>query len=206
MEAATMTQRHASVVATVIQWLGTNVGSGFLQECLRRVGEHIQVDYKTRPENQYYVTADASHQRVRLPSAWYNFAGRHAFDKLAALPDYRLPTHDVALARGTLVPEARLLNARPKLFVEAVYRQQAYGVTTPAFRALLAKRTEALARRTDAVIKVRLFAAASVPLDIETRNLARGELPDLSLHYRQHLTTNQRRTVTDGQESIDARS
>jgi hypothetical protein len=33
-----LTQRDATLAASIIQWLGTNVGGGFVQECLREAG------------------------------------------------------------------------------------------------------------------------------------------------------------------------
>lgn len=40
-----ITQRDAFVAATIVQWLGTNVGSGFLQKCLERIK-------KEKPDNK----------------------------------------------------------------------------------------------------------------------------------------------------------
>src|SRR5687768_10425254 len=39
-----VTQRDASVAATIIQWLGTNYGWGFLSEVLRKHGQYEIVD------------------------------------------------------------------------------------------------------------------------------------------------------------------
>jgi hypothetical protein len=36
-----ITQRDATIVATVVQWLGSNIGLSFLEESLKRVGYHI---------------------------------------------------------------------------------------------------------------------------------------------------------------------
>lgn len=41
-----VTQRDASVAATIIQWLGTNCGWGFLCEVLRKHGQYDVVDLK----------------------------------------------------------------------------------------------------------------------------------------------------------------
>lgn len=182
-----VTQRDASVAATVVQWLGTNGGTGFLHKCLNLAGESIVTDYSKRPENQYYIASDEL-SRVRLPSAWYNFAMRKKLPKDELLPEYRLPTHDVVLAHGKLVPEAINLNARPQIFTEAVFRQERGKTTTPKFRELLAARTSALANKVDAQIKVRLFDAARVKLDLRTRMIADGSLPSLAVDYRNHLT------------------
>lgn len=40
-----VSQRDAFVAATIVQWLGTNVGSGFLQVCLERIA-------KEKPDNK----------------------------------------------------------------------------------------------------------------------------------------------------------
>lgn len=36
-----LTRREYQIIATVIQWLGSNVGFAFLQECLRQAGYRI---------------------------------------------------------------------------------------------------------------------------------------------------------------------
>jgi hypothetical protein len=41
-----LTQRDATVAATVIQWLGSNVGWSFLNECVERCGYKIVADSK----------------------------------------------------------------------------------------------------------------------------------------------------------------
>lgn len=39
--AISLTQEHATLAATVVQWLGTNVGFGFLEEALRGAGYRV---------------------------------------------------------------------------------------------------------------------------------------------------------------------
>ena len=39
-----LTKRDREIVATVIQWLGSNIGFSFLQETLKEVGYKIEVD------------------------------------------------------------------------------------------------------------------------------------------------------------------
>ena len=36
------TQRDATVAATVVQWLGTNVGFGFVRSCLEKAGYEVK--------------------------------------------------------------------------------------------------------------------------------------------------------------------
>lgn len=43
-----LTQRDADVAATVIQWLGTNCGFCFLEECLKEMGYEVRL--KTEPK------------------------------------------------------------------------------------------------------------------------------------------------------------
>jgi hypothetical protein len=43
-----VTQRDASVAATIIQWLGTNCGWGFLCQVLRKHGQYEVVDLEAK--------------------------------------------------------------------------------------------------------------------------------------------------------------
>lgn len=47
------TERDRVVAATVIQWLGSNVGMGFLDSALRRVGLRVEGRYSDHLEHKY---------------------------------------------------------------------------------------------------------------------------------------------------------
>lgn len=83
-------RRDAMVAATVIQWLGTNVGYCFLEDCIRRAGGRIEWPNGIR--DQYYSKQDEGGFIIRDASAWYRFARERAFRK----PD---PIGDMILRR-----------------------------------------------------------------------------------------------------------
>lgn len=78
-----ITARDRFIVATVIQWLGTNIGWGFLENALRRAGYSI-VPLSNFPEREYYEPFDPSNKRNA--SAWNNLMAKHEFGKLPILP------------------------------------------------------------------------------------------------------------------------
>lgn len=49
-----VSRRDRFVVATVIQWLGTNVGMGFLHKAIKEAG--YEIAHKPRPEHHKIVT------------------------------------------------------------------------------------------------------------------------------------------------------
>lgn len=59
-----ITQREATIVATVIQWLGTNVGFGFLLEVLSKVG--MTVTYTDRVSRELEAKEKAVHPKRLL--------------------------------------------------------------------------------------------------------------------------------------------
>lgn len=52
-----ITPRDRKIVATIIQWLGTNVGMGFLHEALRRCGLYIGTRDETRQHHDQWGEA-----------------------------------------------------------------------------------------------------------------------------------------------------
>lgn len=98
-----VTQREASVVATVIQWLGTNVGSGFLHHCLGLAGERIVQD-SNHPKNDYYSGHEDGIYSNLCPSAWYMFMKRHTFHRpsqeFEPIEDMRVSRRHLELAQG----------------------------------------------------------------------------------------------------------
>lgn len=86
--------RDAMVAATVIQWLGTNVGYGFLTKCLERAGlkivekrEYDKLWNKAhgredavaeRVDDSYYSVHTQTGYEV-VPGAWHNFARQFGY-------------------------------------------------------------------------------------------------------------------------------
>lgn len=104
-----VSQRDAHVAATVVQWLGTNVGYGFLLECLRRAGEEVRrVPHKDYRE-QYWADPESNY-RVVHPSSWFNLTRQHTVHgearegvrglRAICLRDIRLVRRSLKLAKG----------------------------------------------------------------------------------------------------------
>lgn len=80
-------QREAYIVATVVQWLGTNVGFSFLLRCLQKAGLTIRPlheDGERTPRDYYYSEPNPSGRSLRAgdygyspnPSAWRQLSER----------------------------------------------------------------------------------------------------------------------------------
>ncbi len=54
-----ISQRDAFVAATIIQWLGTNIGQGFIEKCQQRI---------EKEKLEYQITQDVSVRLRGLPS------------------------------------------------------------------------------------------------------------------------------------------
>jgi len=104
-------QRDATVAATVIQWLGTNVGYGFLTECLRRAGlviidkDELEVLRAREPRkdepytqgvNDQYYSVHTQQGYELVPGAWQCSMFNNQSDTVAS----ELILEAVALTRG----------------------------------------------------------------------------------------------------------
>jgi hypothetical protein len=76
-------RRDALVAATVIQWLGTNVGFSFLERCIRMAGGRIE--WPTGIKDQYYSKQDQT-GFFRDPSAWDRLMCEHAYRRAKTGP------------------------------------------------------------------------------------------------------------------------
>lgn len=92
-----ISRRDAFVAATVIQWLGTNVGFGFVCESLKKCGYKVERIQTAQPgEDNYYSTSDR-----RFPSAWQSIANSRAIwggNDLPEVKSFSLPRRRFELA------------------------------------------------------------------------------------------------------------
>jgi hypothetical protein len=71
-----LTPRENQILATVIQWLGTNCGFGFLSECLERSGYHIVSSNRSPPEpekkcaGRYDILKDFKKRQEKEKKRW----------------------------------------------------------------------------------------------------------------------------------------
>lgn len=100
-----LTQRDASLIADVIQWLGTNCGSGFLRECERRIAaideqwrivEHASLrDMDVVRRDRARAVANGVIQKMAISSVIWNFkqtigeATQKSIDRLRELAGVR---------------------------------------------------------------------------------------------------------------------
>lgn len=119
-----LSEREARIVATVIQWLGTNVGTGFLHECLNRAGESI-VQNPNRPDNSYYSGHEDGLYKNVKPSAWFNLAIKKAISqRFAPVSEMSIRRDSFKFGHGRCAAAlARRTDARMQLRQDRIVRR-----------------------------------------------------------------------------------
>lgn len=118
-------QREAYIVATVVQWLGTNVGFAFLLKCLNKAGLTIRpLREGSERSNQYYSEANPRGRAVRPgdygysanPSAWRQLSQRdlERFNRPSKVKAYlrEHPETAARIARAKYEAERARFNSR----------------------------------------------------------------------------------------------
>lgn len=141
-------RRDAFVAATVVQWLGTNVGYGFLTDCLKRAGlvildkDRYEVLWSRERSNNEPSTPGISDQYYALhtqqgyevnPGAWFNHIQPFTWKPMPPIAEKRKPLRQLQLmskfAQMRKEADAKIAKRkeRDKWLVECEMRRPYYG-------------------------------------------------------------------------------